>query len=80
MNKGSILTRIKFIADDFLMVNGESIECGMELESIEGWTSFAHVNIMLLIEKDFDIRFTTSEISSVGTIKDVIYLIADHVS
>ena len=79
MNKEKLFTRVQLIADDFLMVNGESIEYGMELENIEGWTSFAHVNIMLLIEKDFDIRFSTAEISSVGTIKELIKLISDHI-
>ena len=79
MNKEKLFTRVQLIADDFLMVNGESIEYGMELENIEGWTSFAHGNIMLLIEKDFDIRFSTAEISSVGTIKELIKLISDHI-
>ena len=79
MNKEKLFTRVQLIADDFLMVNGESIEYGMELENIEGWTSFANVNIMLLIEKDFDIRFSTAEISSVGTIKELIKLISDHI-
>ena len=78
MTKDKILKRVQLIADDFLIVDGESIECGMELEDIEGWTSFAHVNIMLLIEKDFDIRFSTTEISSIGTIKELINLISSH--
>jgi acyl carrier protein len=44
-------------------------------KDIDGWDSFAHINLVLTIEQEFKIKFATAEIESlqnVGHLTDVI--------
>lgn len=35
----------------------------MTADDIDGWDSLAHINLMIAIEKHFDVKFATAEIS-----------------
>ena len=42
---------------------------------VPAWDSLSHVNIVTVIEQDFDIRFTLSEVEKLKSVGDLIDLI-----
>ena len=43
---------------------------------VDGWDSLNHVNLMILIEDEFRVRFTTSEVSSLQDVGELKRLLA----
>ena len=76
LGKTATLKTIRAVASDFVSVDIDTIEPNMMLEDISGWTSFAHINIMLLLEEALGISFRTDDISSVETIEDLMEIIS----
>lgn len=44
------------------------LEDNINASKIDTWDSFNHINLMINIEEEFNIRFTTEEISSVQNV------------
>ena len=42
---------------------------------IEGWDSFAHINLIVAFEEKFNIQFTTPEISELTCVGDMLTLL-----
>jgi acyl carrier protein len=55
----------------------DSISAKPELSAsdIDGWDSVTHIRLMLTVEKAFSIKFSTSEISSLKNVGDLVTLI-----
>jgi len=63
-NKLEKIFRVVF-DDEEICINDE-----MTADDIEEWDSLMHIHLLIAIEKDFDVRFSTSDtmsISNVGT-------------
>lgn len=45
-------------------------------DDIEEWDSLAHIRLIISIEKTFDLRFSTEEISNLANVGDMATLIA----
>ena len=63
-NKLEKIFRVIF-DDEEICINDE-----MTADDIEEWDSLMHIHLLIAIEKDFDVRFSTSDtmsISNVGT-------------
>jgi acyl carrier protein len=43
---------------------------------VDGWDSLNHVNLMILIEDEFRVRFTTSEVSALQDVGELKRLLA----
>jgi acyl carrier protein len=50
------------VFDDDELVITES----MSAADVDGWDSMAHINLIIAIEKRFEIKFTASEIAALG--------------
>ena len=46
---------------------------------VEGWDSITHVNLIVAVEKAFNITFTTKEVKALANVGDFIALIAKRV-
>jgi acyl carrier protein len=47
----------------------------MTAADVEGWDSFNHINLIMMVEEEFNTRFSTTEIAqlaNVGQFKDLI--------
>ena len=40
----------------------------MTAADVAGWDSFNHVNLVILIEEEFNVRFSTEEVSSMANV------------
>ncbi len=48
--------------------------------SIEAWDSLGHLTLMMEIEREFSVRFSTDQISQTRTIRGVVALVLDALS
>ncbi len=44
-------------------------------KDIEGWDSFAHINLMMTIEEAFKVKFTTKELGELSRVGDLVRVI-----
>ena len=56
--------------DDELMIDATT-----KAENIDEWDSLAHIRLIISIEKDFNLSFTTDEISNLANVGDMADLI-----
>ncbi len=58
-----------------------NLEIGPEdsAEDIPGWDSLANIQLILSLEKEFEIRFSSSEVLALRTIADLILLISSKI-
>ncbi len=49
-------------------------------QDVDGWDSFAHINLILAIELEFGIRFTTSDVERMHSVGDLVTFIQQHTS
>lgn len=72
MERSEILKRIQAIFQDVL--DNEDIELNAETtaENIEEWDSLSHIQLIVAIEKEFKIKFTSKEILSWKNVGEMI--------
>jgi acyl carrier protein len=49
---------------------------GLTADDVDGWDSFAHIRLMLSVERTFGVKFSASQISSLKNVGDLASLIA----
>jgi len=59
--------------DDAITISDETSR-----SSIKDWDSLAHVKLILALEEEFDVRFTTDEVSSLQSVGDLRMAIHKH--
>ena len=70
-----VLERIRAIAADILKVPAAKITPESSNETIEGWDSVQHLNLVLALEQEFSMQFEPEEIdemTSIGKIVEVV--------
>ncbi|NND83431.1 MAG: acyl carrier protein [Gammaproteobacteria bacterium] len=70
--------RIKRIIADKTKLDEADLHAGLNLEE-SGLDSFARIELILVIEEEFDIELSDSESANVATIADIVTLIAAKV-
>lgn len=75
MTKELILDRIRGAIQELFM--DDSIEVTRDTVSadVEGWDSFEHINLLVSIEYEFNIRFDMEAVSSVANVGDLVDLV-----
>lgn len=66
------------VADTFRDVFGEpnlTIRDEMTAEDVEQWDSLTHINLIVALEREFRVKFTTGEVSKLKNVGDLINLI-----
>ena len=67
--------RIKRIMNEVLGVLPEDITIGSSPDNVEGWDSFKHMNLIISLEEEFDVRFSDNEIGMLISYKNIAELI-----
>jgi acyl carrier protein len=75
MDDAQIYSRLAGVFDE--VFDDDTIEVTPQLtaKDVDGWDSLAHIRLLLSVEKAFKIKFSTSEIGSLGTVSDLVALI-----
>lgn len=53
---------------------------GLRMGDIESWDSFAHINLMLAIESEFDVEFGSDEIGDLRSVRDLSAALRRHLA
>ena len=74
MEAQEILSKLQPIFHD--VFDDPSIAVGREssAESIEGWDSLAHINLVTSVEQEFGVRFALGELQSLKNVGDMVEL------
>lgn len=74
MEAQEILSKLQPIFHD--VFDDQSIAVGREssAESIEGWDSLAHINLVTSVEQEFGVRFALGELQSLKNVGDMVDL------
>ena len=63
------------IFDDDIKVSDETVS-----SDIEGWDSLEHINLMMAIEKKFNIKFTMGEINKFKNVGEMVNAISQKIN
>lgn len=71
-NKKVILLKLKNIFYDIFEDEDLTVSEETSRKELKEWDSVAQVKLVLTIENEFDMRFTTEEVASIKTVSDFI--------
>ena len=80
MENKIILKKLQAIFRNIMNNKNLTINSDMSAKDIQNWDSLNNIKLILNVEKEFEIRFNSSEISNLETIKDLIESIDSHTS
>jgi acyl carrier protein len=70
-----ILTKLAIILREILKKPSTEYLMEMQVEDVENWDSFHHVNIIIAVEMQWGIKFKTFEMARPKTIGDLVQMI-----
>jgi len=76
----SIFERLQAICADLFHVPAQSIVAETSPESIEGWDSVQHLNLVLALEQEFDLQFEPEEIDRMKNVGAIAALLESKAS
>ena len=75
MNEEQIYTRLGKIFEDVFDEDSISVTPELSAKDVDGWDSLTHIRLILTVEKEFKIKFSTSEIGKLQNVGDLVALI-----
>ena len=72
MDRPGIINQLNSIFEDVIDEGPVSLSDETVPSDVEGWDSLAHIQLVVAIEKHFDIKFTSEEITSWKKVGDMI--------
>jgi acyl carrier protein len=76
MTHPEILDRLNGIVGDVLAIDHLSLEPTTTARDVEGWDSLTHVQIIVAVERAFNIRFRTGEMAGLANVGELVGRIA----
>jgi acyl carrier protein len=75
MDETEIYARLKPIFEDVFDEDAIAITPQLSANDVDGWDSLTHIRLLLTIEKQFKVKFSTSEIGKLANVGDLVALI-----
>ena len=75
MNKDQVLKSLQEIFQDVFDDNELVVDSYTNANQIEGWDSLQQINLISAVEKEFNIRFTLTDLDGLNNVNDFIVLI-----
>jgi len=72
------MKRLKQVLTNVLDIEEEQIKDETTPDDVENWDSFGGLMLALALEKEFNIEFTSEEITSVTCIGDIKFFLKKH--
>ncbi len=76
MDKGAIWEKLTRILREMFDNSHLTIGPDTTAHDVEGWDSLAHIQLLVIIEDAFGIRFNTGEIAGLANVGEMVELIA----
>tara|TARA_B100001093_G_C26298473_1_gene788316 strand:+ start:221 stop:469 length:249 start_codon:yes stop_codon:yes gene_type:complete len=75
MNKSEVIKELKKIFSEVFFDSDYVFSRNLNADDIDEWDSLTHINLIVAIEKKFDISFTLEELESQYNVGDTIDMI-----
>jgi acyl carrier protein len=75
MDKEAILTEVAAILRDVLDLPDLAVTAATTAENVDGWDSFAHINLVVAVETHFHIKIHTAEIEELKNVGELVDLV-----
>jgi acyl carrier protein len=76
MSDNHVMTRLTSVFRSVFANEELTLSRATTAQDVDGWDSLMHINLIVAIERDFNIRFTTREITRLRNVGDLMDLIA----
>lgn len=78
MTEQTISVRVERIVAEVFGIPVESIALESSPETIEGWDSMGHLNLVLALEQEFHVQFSPDEIEKMLNIDEAINIVGRY--
>ena len=79
MDESQIYVRLTKIFEDVFDEDSIVVTPDLTAKDVDGWDSLTHIRLILTVEKEFKIKFSTSEIGKLEKVDDLVALIKARV-
>jgi len=69
------MERMQAVFRDVFDDEGLVLRPEMTAEDVETWDSLTHINLIVAIEREFKVKFTTAEVASLKNVQDLAALV-----
>jgi acyl carrier protein len=76
MSESEIYAKLTTVFRDVFDDDTLELKAEMNADDVEEWDSLSHIRLILSVEREFGIRFSTVELGSLDTVGDLVGLIA----
>ena len=80
MNEEELRKRLNRIFQDVFDDESIQITDEMTADDVEEWDSLNHINLVVAVERSFNVKFTTKEINGLANVGEFIALIGSKVA
>lgn len=80
MNREEIYEQLNVIFQDVFDDDDITVEDSTSAKDVSGWDSMAHINLVVGVEQEFNIKFKTSEVAQLGNVGEFVDLIQTKLS
>jgi acyl carrier protein len=70
-----LYARLKPIFEDVFDEDDMEIPPTLTANEVEGWDSLSHIRLIIAIEKEFDVKFRTTEVNSFRDVGELVELL-----
>jgi acyl carrier protein len=75
MQRELVERRLDAVFQDVFDDPSLTVRDDMTAADVDGWESLTHINLVVAVEKEFHVRFTTAEVRNLKNVGDFIALI-----
>jgi len=72
LDRAEIIAKIQNVMIDVLDLDELSLTEATTAKDVEGWDSLSHLRLIVAVEQDFGLKFTTGEIERLKNIGDMV--------
>lgn len=76
----SMFERVRDIMADIFNLSANQISASSSPDNIEGWDSLQHLNVVLALEKEFDLQFSPEEIEQMLSVELIVDLLEEKLA
>jgi acyl carrier protein len=80
MHNSDIIRDLQIIFSDVLDLSDLRLTAESNASNVEGWDSLAHINLVVAIEKRYNIKFALAELRSLNNVGEMADLIVKKTS
>lgn len=75
LDTADILSRVETIVRDDLDDDDIKLTMSTRASEVDGWDSLAHIRIMVGVERAFDVQFSTSAITNLANVGELVRMV-----